>query len=172
MFPEKEKAYQARPATAAQMKKVNAYLKANEETIEDYAENGKFLTYSEAREIVQDYESQLEAEREAAETEAYKREYRIDEAFYDDYPGLTAKRVQAAADALDIECPGWRGSPEHFDLVFAKVAQLNPQVAERWQKQEERAKAGSKRGRKSKDSSLGVIIFLAIVIWCLWKALK
>jgi vacuolar-type H+-ATPase subunit E/Vma4 len=44
MFPEKEKEYQNRPATEAQMKEIRAYLEAYGETIEDYAESGETLT--------------------------------------------------------------------------------------------------------------------------------
>ena len=67
MFPDKEKAYQDRPATKEQMKDVRAYLKANGEVIDDYAKDGKHLTYGEAKEIVEDWKLQKEDAREKAE---------------------------------------------------------------------------------------------------------
>lgn len=160
-FPEKEIEYQDRPATKAQMKKVLAYLKANQETIEDHAENGKFITYSEAKEIIEDWEDQ----QQEAELEA---EYIIDvEGWAELYPGLTEKRVQSAAKALDVENPGWRDNPKHIDLMLAQVARQNPQLAERWMKREARHSSGRKQ--KEKSGLLGVILFLAFVIWVIWK---
>ena len=164
MFPDKEKAYQGRPATKEQMQDVRAYLKANGETIEDYAANGKYLTYSEANEIVEDWKLQ----KEESELEELESEYIIDVGDWAEiYPGLTWNRVQAAAKSLDKTNPDWRKSQNHIDLMLARVAEQNPQLIERW-KNKNLPKRKS-RGHRTKNSSLSFIILIVIVIWIVWK---
>jgi hypothetical protein len=163
-FPEMEKEYQNRPATKEQMKAARAYLKKNGEEIEDYADNGKFLTYAEAKEIEEDWKQQ----QEEAELEELESEYIIDVGDWAEiYPGLTWNRVQAAAKSLDKSSPGWRDEKNHIDIMVAKVAEQNPQLLERWRnKKTPKQKRG---GRKAKSSSFGALVFLIIVIWVIWK---
>jgi hypothetical protein len=159
-----EKEYQNRPATKEQMKAARAYLKKNGEEIEDYADNGKFLTYAEAKEIEEDWKQQ----QEEAELEELESEYIIDVGDWAEiYPGLTWNRVQAAAKSLDKSSPGWRDEKNHIDIMVAKVAEQNPQLLERWRnKKTPKQKRG---GRKAKSSSFGALVFLIIVIWVIWK---
>ena len=133
MFPEKEKEYQNRPATEAQVEEIRAYLKASGETIEDYVECGGTLTYQQAKEMIKEWELDEAAAQESDELEALEKEYIIDvEEWAEIYPGLTWERVQSAAEALDQTNPGWRQESNHRELMLAKVADLNPQLAKDW----------------------------------------
>lgn len=134
MFPEKEKEYQNRPATEAQMEEIQAYLEAYGEKLDDYAESGENLTYQQAKEMIKEWELEEAAARESDELEAIEKEYLIDvEDWAEIYPGLTWERVQSAAEVLDQANPGWRQQPNHRDLMLAKVAELNPQLAQDWE---------------------------------------
>jgi hypothetical protein len=133
MFPERENEYQNRPATEAQMEEIRAYLEAYGETIEDYAESGETITYQQAKEMIKEWELDEAAAQERDELEALEKEYIIDaEEWAEIYPGLTWERVQSAAEALDQTNAGWRQESHHRDLMLAKVAELNPQLAEGW----------------------------------------
>ena len=167
MFPQKEKFYQARPATKEQLKKLQAYLKADSEKPEDYA-SGEFLTYSEAKELIEEADFEKEQAKEQALLDEIDKEYIIDVGMWAElYPGLTWKRVQSAAKSLDESRPGWRTEQNHIDLMVSKVAEQNPQLLERWNKKSE---PKQKRGRReSKGNFFGVLIVLVFVIWLIWK---
>ena len=171
MFPDREKSYQDRPATKEQMRDVRAYLKANGEEIEDYAENGKNLTYGEAKGIVEDWKLQKEEAKEKKELEELEGEYIIDVGDWAEiYPGLTWNRVQAAAKSLDKTNPDWRKHQNHIDLMLEQVAKQNPQLVERWKNKNSRNKQSG--GRKTKGSSFSLIILIVIVIWVVWKLIS
>ena len=156
-FPEREKSYQDRPATEQQRSKLRGFGKRPRAT----------LTYGRAKELIEECETS-DWEKEIEEIE---KEYIIDIGDWAElYPGLTWKRVQDAANLLDKECPGWRNENNHIDLMLGKVAQLNPQLAERWRKKAE-PKQRSRR-RRAKGGSAGVVVFLIIVIWILWKVIS
>ena len=160
MFPEKEKAYQERPATKAQMRKINADLKANGETVEDYAENGKLLTYAEAKEYIEGMELGMETE---------ELKYNVSEYDLETHPYLTWEQTQKAAKSLDKEKPGWRNEQNHFNLMLEKAFQQNPQMTVRQTGRTPRVSKGGKRQRKVSSNPLSTIIFLAVVIWVVWK---
>ena len=153
-FPGREKAYQDRPATEQQRSKLRGFGKRPRGS----------LTYGRAKELIEECESH-DWQKEVEEIE---KEYIIDvEDWAEFYPGLTWKRVQDAAKSLDEERPGWRNEKDDRDLMLAKVAQLNPKLAERWKKRAE-PKPKSAR-RKAKGNSMSFVILLGIVIWILWK---
>jgi hypothetical protein len=133
MFPEKEKEYQNRPATEAQIEEIQVYLEAYGETLEEYVESGQTLTYQQANQMIKDWQQDEEATRQLEEMEAIEKEYIIDVGDWAEiYPGLTWKRAQTAAENLDKTNPGWRQDQNHVHLMLEKVAELNPQLAERW----------------------------------------
>ena len=153
-FPEREKAYQDRPATEQQRSKLRDFGKRPRAS----------LTYGRAKELIEE----CETHDWQKEVEEIDKEYIIDVGMWCElYPGLTWKRVQDAAKSLDKERPGWRDEKGHIDLMLEKVAQLNPQLLERWREKTE-PKPKSAR-RKAKGNSMSFVILLGIIIWILWK---
>jgi hypothetical protein len=164
--PDVGKAYQDRSATPGQLREIRQLLMDKSKTPNDYAKSGKGLTYREAKELIED----LKSEAEEAELDRMDKEYLIDvDSWADLYPGLTWKRVQAAAESLDKTRTGWRNNEKHIDIMLGKVAEQNPQLLERWSKKS----APKQRGRRrKKNSSAGVLIFFIVVIWIAYKIIS
>jgi hypothetical protein len=167
-FPEREKEYQDRPPTKEQLSKLRRYLKKRGEKLEEYSEPDDPLTYGQAKDLIEE----LEVEEQQAALGEMDKEYIIDVGGWAElYPGLSWKRVQDAAKLLDRERPGWRNERNHIDLMLEKVAQLNPQLLQRWQrKAAPKRRAATRRTRKGAGGS--ALVFLIIVIWILWKVLS
>lgn len=79
-FPKKNEEYYNRPATAEQLAKLRDYLKEDGEEPEDYADEGRPLTYRQAKDLLEDCEMAVRKEAEEKEI-AYldSDEARIDE---------------------------------------------------------------------------------------------
>jgi len=124
------------------------------------------LTYAEAKDLIEELE--IDASQKA--WEELDSEYIIDIGDWSElYPGLTDKRVQKAAKVLDEARPGWRNENNHIDLVIGKVGEQNPQLLERWQRKAEGKPRGSGRWSKNSGSGCSAVIFLAVVVWFIWK---
>jgi ankyrin repeat protein len=134
-FPQVEADYYNRPATPEQLAKLSLCLRSEGTTPDDYAAPGKLITYGEAKDLILEHELDERAEREQKEFDELAAEYSIDVGMWSElYPGLTWKRVQTAAKALDESQPGWRGATNHIDIMLARLAELNPRLLERWKK--------------------------------------
>jgi len=169
--PDLEESYQQRPATQEQVRELRRQLKGTGKRPNDYAEDGEGLAYQEAKELIEE----LKLEETEAEFDRMDKEYIVDVDMWSDlYPGLTWKRVQAAAESLDELRPGWRSQAGHFDVMLEKVAEQNPQLLERWRKKASpRRSAPKHRGRRrSKNNSIGVVIVLLIAIWIAFKIIS
>ena len=164
-FPEIEEKYRNRPATKDQRAQLRKFKIKPEEDPDDP------LTYEEAKELIKEAEFEKQIEQEERELEELDREYVVDVDMWSDiYPGLTWKRVQSAAKALDISRPGWRSDGKHFDIMLEKVVQQSPQLLGRWRNKGVR---GSKsRGRMGKSGCFGVVVFLIFVVWILSKIIS
>ncbi len=57
-FPDREAAYQNRPATNDQLALLRNYLRPDGEEPDDYADDGKALTYAQAKDLIEECESQ------------------------------------------------------------------------------------------------------------------
>jgi hypothetical protein len=158
-FPDIERAYQNRPATKEQREKLLSYGKNPDK----YADEP--LTYEQANEWILDCRHD-EEEKSLDDSDA---EYLIDAARGSGhYPGLTRKRVRNAVKALDESRPGWREDKNHIDIMLAKVAELNPELLERWKKRNAPKRRAGKRSRKGDVSG---IIILAVILWIIFKAI-
>ncbi len=55
-FPDREAAYQNRPATPEQLAILRRYLGSNADELEEYAEDGKPLTYGQAKDLILEWD--------------------------------------------------------------------------------------------------------------------
>jgi hypothetical protein len=135
-FPEVDLAYYNRPATKEQLAKlreINDHPDCGpDEPFYDFENEGP-LTYEKAKDLIQEWGGLQKTKEREKEAEELEKMYAMDVDLWADlYRGLTWDRVQKAAQALDKSQPGWRKEKNNREIVFAKVAELNPQLAERW----------------------------------------
>jgi hypothetical protein len=132
-FPQMDTDYYNRPATDPQLAKLRPYLRANKESPDDYAAPGKPLTYGEAKELISECETEERSKLERKQFDELAGAYVIDvDMWAEIYPGLTWKRVQTAAKALDESRPGWRQEKNDLEIMIAEVAELYPKLGDRW----------------------------------------
>lgn len=120
-YPEKEQAYNKRPATTEQMAKIRDHFSESPEDAE-----GPF-TYREAKDLIWHSEMQ---ERITEREEEHRDNIISLVARTDFFPSLTVGRVKNAARALDGSNPGWVDDKDNYNLLLKKVAELNPDLAE------------------------------------------
>jgi hypothetical protein len=135
-FPEVEQTYYNRPATKEQLAKlheINDHPDCGpDEPFYDFENEGP-LTYEKAKDLIQEWGGLQRTKEREKEAEELEKMYAMDVDLWSDiYRGLTWDRVQTAAQAFDKSQPGWRQEKNNREVVFAKVAELNPQLAERW----------------------------------------
>ena len=123
-FPEKDRAYYARPATDEQLAQLRA--KAN-----------RALTYGEAKDMISERAMEKRHDDRLAEIDENQHILHIHRLVYyrgEFCPHLTIGRVKKAAKALDKTSPGWMDNKDCEELLLKKVAELNPEWAakERW----------------------------------------
>ena len=136
-FPEVNQAYYNRPATEEQLAHLRPILKADDEIPEDYADEGKPLTYQQAKDLI--WQSEMEnrhrdrvSEIEENACQLVIMEFLRWECGWDGecYPNLTFARVKTAAKALDKTNPGWTKDDKRQNLLRQKVMELYPGIYE------------------------------------------
>lgn len=123
-FPEKDRAYNARPATDEQLTALR--VKTN-----------RGLTYRQAKDMISERAMERRHDDRLAQIEENRHTLHIHRLVYyrgECCPHLTIGRVTKAAKALDKISPGWMDNKDCEELLLQKVAELNPEWAakERW----------------------------------------
>jgi len=109
------------------MAKIRIYLKDTPDEIEEP------YTYREAKDLIWNLEIAEKISEREQMAEEREKEYIMDIGLWaEGYRGLTWNRVQKVAQALDESQPGWRKERNEHYILLSKVAELNPQLAERW----------------------------------------
>ena len=117
-FPEKNRAYYARPATEEQLAKLR--IKAN-----------RALTYGEAKDLISERAMEKRHDDRLAEMESIRYEMTIGEPLrWGDYPQLTYGHLKKAAKALERINPSWASDADHVNLLLQKVTELYPGILE------------------------------------------
>ena len=117
-FPEKDRAYYARPATDEQL--ANLRIKVN-----------RALFYGEAKDMISQRAMEKRHDDRLAEMEGIRYEMIISEPLrWGDYPQLTSGQLRKAATALEKINPSWARDADHDDLLLKKVTELYPGVLE------------------------------------------
>lgn len=141
-FPDKEQQWQKRPSTAKQKKLLR---EMGEETSPD-------MSYSEAKDLLQDMEEVVSEEEEKKQ----EMEERIDDCLIDLYnaeykPRVSRKRIKAAIQHLDKNKPGWRLSADLISTL-------------------ETLKPPSKRRRSPQGQGcFGVLAICIVLVWVVVK---
>lgn len=130
-FPEKERAYYNRPATEDQLAQIRQFNKKSKhidgEPYYDF-EDAWPLSYGKAKDLIQEW-GWLQRTKEREEDSRQNLLTLV--ARIDFFPRLTLGRVKKAAKALDEISPGWIQDKDRYNLLLKKVAELNPELAEK-----------------------------------------
>lgn len=136
-FPEKDRAYYARPATDEQLTQLRPLLKGSRTKPEDFAGAGKPLTYGRAKDLIWEHAMEKRHSDRLDELRENRMTLLVDRLVYyrgEFCPHFTIGRVRKAAKALDKIDPEWMEDKNSEDLLLQKVAELNPEwaVKEDW----------------------------------------